>query len=136
MLYPNDTVYNDSIVYKEPPRYIGSTGDSLPIFNLNYLAGGSYRVFAIKDDNKNNRYDPYLDKIGYIPEPVTLPNDSLFLIELFKEKVAFKATRPKLEGAITLIPYESDLDSIPNIEILNRPDSLWTYEKNRSKRQP
>ena len=128
MLYPNDTVYNDSIVYKEPPRYIGSTGDSLPIFNLNYLAGGSYRVFAIKDDNKNNRYDPYLDKIGYIPEPVTLPNDSLFLIELFKEKVAFKATRPKLEGSNHfLIPYESDLDSIPNIEILNRPDSLWTY---------
>jgi hypothetical protein len=115
-------------VYNEPPRYVGSTGDSLPIFNLNYLAGGSYRVFAIKDNNKNNRYDPYLDKIGYLPDPVILPNDSLYLIELFKEKVAFKASRPKLEGSNHfLIPYESDIDSIPTIEIINRPDSLWTY---------
>lgn len=128
MLYPNDSVYNDSLVYNEPPRYVGSTGDSLPIFNLNYLAGGNYRVFAIKDNNKNNRYDPYLDKIGYLPDPVTLPNDSLYLIELFKEKVAFKASRPKLEGSNHfLIPYESDIDSIPTIEIINRPDSLWTY---------
>ncbi len=128
MLYPNDSVYNDSLVYNEPPRYVGSTGDSLPIFNLNYLAGGSYRVFAIKDNNKNNRYDPYLDKIGYLPEPIALPNDSLYLIELFKEKVTFKASRPKLEGSNHfLIPYESDIDSIPTIEIINRPDSLWTY---------
>ncbi|MDA0677687.1 MAG: Ig-like domain-containing protein [Bacteroidetes bacterium] len=130
MLYRNDTVYNDSLVYKEAPRYIGSTGDSLPVFNLNYLAPGSYKLFALEDSNKNNRYDPYLDKIGYLDKPISLPSDSLYLVELFRERIKFEAVRPKLNGSNhILIPYNSDLDSPPSVEVLNPSDSLWTYSE-------
>lgn len=128
VLYPNDSTYNDSILYKSPPRYLTSTLDSLPTFELSFLSRGSFYLFAIKDENKNNKYDPYLDKIAFLNKPITLPTDSLYLLELFREKIAFKAERPKFSGSHHItFGYQSDLDSLPKIKLLSVIDSLWSF---------
>jgi hypothetical protein len=128
VLYPNDSTYNDSIIYKSPPRYLTSTLDSLPTFELSFLSRGSFYLFAIKDENKNNKYDPYLDKIAFLNKPINIPTDSLYLLELFREKIAFKAERPKFSGSNHItFGYQSDLDSLPKIKLLTAIDSLWSF---------
>lgn len=128
VLYPNDSTYNDSIIYNSTPRYLTSTLDSLPTFDLSFLSKGSYYLFALKDENKNNKYDPYLDKLAFLNKPITLPTDSLYLLELFKEKVKFKSERPKFAGSNHItFGYQSDLDSLPKIKLLSAIDSLWSF---------
>ena len=128
VLYPNDSTYNDSIIYNSTPRYLTSTLDSLPTFELNFLIKGSYYLYALKDENKNNKYDPYLDKLAFLKKPITLPTDSLYLLELFKEKIKFKAERPKFTGSNHItFGYQSDLDSLPKIRLLSVVDSLWSF---------
>ncbi len=93
MLYEVDEKYNDSIIYKEMPRYITNTLDSLKIVTLENLKEGKYLLIALKD-NGNNKYNPKSDKIGFQKEFITIPNDTIFEVELFKEVLPFKALKP------------------------------------------
>ncbi|TLF46724.1 Ig-like domain-containing protein [Maribacter aurantiacus] len=85
MLYSIDSSYTDSTVYKRPPNYITNTLDSTIIFNLKNLKEGTYALFAIKDQTKNNVFDQNTDKIGFIKDTVRLPTDSIYLLNLFRE---------------------------------------------------
>jgi uncharacterized protein (DUF2141 family) len=91
MLYDANEKYTDSIVYKEVPRYITNTLDSLKIVKFENLKPGKYKLVAIKDKNSNNKFDPKTDKIGFQKEFITIPNDTLYELELFKEELPFKA---------------------------------------------
>lgn len=90
MLYEKNETFYDSIVYKEVPRYITNTLDSLTTFTLENLKAGNYLLVAIKDDIKNNKFDPKKEKIGFYQKTITIPNDTLFELELFKEILPFK----------------------------------------------
>ena len=48
MLYPIDSLYNDSIIYKGKPLYVSNTLDSTN-FNFTNLKKGIYKLVAIKD---------------------------------------------------------------------------------------
>jgi uncharacterized protein (DUF2141 family) len=96
MLYEINDKFNDSIVYKENPRYITNTLDSLQTFSLENLKAGKYMLVAMKDLNSNNKFDPKQDKIAFQKEFVSVPNDTLYELELFKEAGAFKAIKPTL----------------------------------------
>lgn len=85
MLYNIDSSYTDSTIYKKPPNYITNTLDSTIIFNLKNLKEGTYALFAIKDQTKNNIFDQNTDKIGFIKDTVQLPTDSIYLLNLFRE---------------------------------------------------
>lgn len=91
MLYEVNDKYNDSTIYKEVPRYITSTLDSLKLVTLENLKEGKYQLIALKDENGNNKFDPKTDKIGFQKEYITIPNDTLYQLELFKEELPFKA---------------------------------------------
>lgn len=91
MLYEVNEKYNDSIIYKEVPRYITNSLDSLKLIKFENLRQGKYRLIALKDRNGNNKFDPKTDKIGFQKDFVTIPNDTLYELELFKEELAFKA---------------------------------------------
>ncbi|GHA35852.1 hypothetical protein GCM10007103_16620 [Salinimicrobium marinum] len=93
MLYEVDSTYSDSVVYKETPRYITNTLDST-FFQLNNLKEGTYQMVAIRDDNNNYQFDPKNEKIAFLKEFITVPTDSLFELNLFKEIPAFSTTRP------------------------------------------
>jgi len=108
MLYEVDSAYNDSIIYKKPPRYITNTLDSLTAWKIENIKAGKYLLVALKDNN-NNKYDPKSDKIAFQKEFVTVPSDTLYEMELFKEAVPFRSQRPTLDaGHKFLVPYTGD----------------------------
>lgn len=108
MLYEINEKYNDSTIYKDLPRYITNSLDGLSAAKLENLKPGQYRLIALKD-NGNNKFDPKSDKIGYINDFVTVPNDTLFELELFQEIPAFKTFKPsQVSGNRLIVGYEGN----------------------------
>ena len=108
MLYDAQT-FTDSTVFKETPLYITNTLDSLKVFSLENLKEGSYKIVAMKDKAGNNKYNPAIDKIGFIDYPITVPTSDMFELELFQEKKPFKADKPSQESNNKLfLGYEGD----------------------------
>ncbi len=113
MLYEVDSTYNDSIVYKEKPRYITNTLDSLTSFSIDNIKAGTYKLIALKDENSNYLFNQKTDKIGFKEDYITVPSDSTYGIKLFKEAVNNKAIKPTQDAASRIIfPYEGDYEAI------------------------
>jgi uncharacterized protein (DUF2141 family) len=109
MLYEANETFNDSTIFKTKPQYVTNTLDSTVNYSLQNLKAGKYYVFAVKDANNNYRYDPKADKIAFIKEPVTVPTDTLYSLELFKEVRPFKAIKPTQASSNRLLAgYEGD----------------------------
>lgn len=107
MMYEVNDTFTDSTIYKETPRYITNTLDSLTVWKLENLKEGKYLLLAVKDGNNNNKYDPKTDKIAFLPNFITVPNDTIYRLDLFKEEVPFKAMRPSLDaGHKFIVGYE------------------------------
>ena len=107
MLYDVNDTFKDSVVYKENPRYITNTLDSLKTFKLENLKAGKYLLVAMKDYNSNNKFNPKKDKIGFHKEIITIPGDTTYELKLFKETQDFKASRPyQVSGNRVILPYE------------------------------
>ena len=107
MLYEMDEKFNDSVVYNATPRYITNTLDSLKTFRLENLKAGKYMLVALKDKNKNNKFNPKEEKIGFIKQAITIPNDTLYELELFQEVLPFKTNKPiQTSGNRLYIGYE------------------------------
>lgn len=112
MLYEINEKFNDSTIYKEAPRYITNTLDSLKLVSLENIKAGKYLLVALKD-NGNNKFNPKVDKIGFQKDYITVPNDTIFELELFKEKLPFKALKPTLStGNKLLLGYEGDAKNL------------------------
>lgn len=92
MLYEVDEKFNDSTIYKEIPRYVANTLDSLKMVTIENIKPGKYQLIALKD-NGNNKYNPKSDKIGFFKEFITVPDDNIYELELFKEALPFKALK-------------------------------------------
>lgn len=124
MLYAVNEKYTDSAVYKELPRYLTNTLDSLKTVELENLKPGKYRLLALKDENNNNKFDQKTDKIGFIKEYITLPNDTIYELELFKQQPVFKVTNiSQASGNKIIIGYQGKLIN-PKIEITKNKISL------------
>ena len=72
MLYKE--THDDSIVTKKKPYYFTKTNEQGQ-YELNYLAQGNYKIFALSDKNSNYLFDLPNEKIGFHSDLVT-PNDS------------------------------------------------------------
>ncbi|HEX9153074.1 MAG TPA: Ig-like domain-containing protein [Flavobacterium sp.] len=113
MLYEVNDTFKDSIVYTETPRYVTNTLDSLKTFRLENLKAGKYLLVAMKDYNNNNKFNPKKDKIGFNKQFITVPNDTVYELALFKEVPAFKAYKPsQASGNRLLMGYEGKTDQI------------------------
>lgn len=128
MLYEVNDKYKDSVIYKEFPRYITNTLDSLRTFKLENLKAGKYLLVALKDKGNNNKFNPKDDKIGFIKHYIKVPNDTLFELELFTETQPLKVLKPiQASGNRLLLPYDSKQDftnSKPKIVLKNNDEIL------------
>lgn len=128
MLYEVNEHFKDSVVYKETPRYITNTLDSLKTFRLENLKTGKYLLVAMKDHNNNNKFNPKEDKIGFNKQLITIPNDTVYELELFKETLPFKAFKPsQASGNRLVMGYEGKANSaniIPKITLKNKGEIL------------
>ena len=130
MLYEVNDTFKDSLIYKQSPRYITNTLDSLRTFKLENLKAGKYLLLALKDKGSNNRYNPKDDKIGFLKHYITVPNDTVFELELFKEVLPLKTFKPiQASGNRLYLPYEGKQDfktSKPKIVLKHGNDVLET----------
>ncbi|GAA4233012.1 Ig-like domain-containing protein [Postechiella marina] len=109
MLYEVDSTYHDSIVYKETPKYITNTLDSLTTFSIENVKEGKYKLIALKDANNDNKFQQKTDKIGFYEDFINIPTDSTYKLKLFSEDLDFKAIRPRqFVGNKIDFPYEGD----------------------------
>ncbi|OAB31325.1 Ig-like domain-containing protein [Flavobacterium fryxellicola] len=130
MLYEVNDSFKDSIVYKDVPRYVTNTLDSLKTFRLENLKAGKYLLVAMKDYNSNNKYNPKTDKIGFSKDFITIPNDTVYELEVFKETLPFKTFKPiQASGNRLLLGYEGKINSgisKPKIILKNNTEILST----------
>ncbi len=135
MLYEIDTAYNDSTIYKQPPNYITNTLDSVPFFELKNLKAGKYALVAIKDAGKNNLFNQRADKIGFLNDTITVPTDSIFLLNLFKEEPDYSASVPSYVAKNHIIfGYQGNYKDIQISTLTKLPDSVRTMiSKERDK---
>ena len=83
------TTFKDSTIFNETPLYVTNTLDSLKFFAFENIKAGDYKIIALKDKNNNYKFDPKSDKIAFLEQTITLPNDTLYELELFKQKSQF-----------------------------------------------
>lgn len=120
MLYEVDSTYSDSIIYKETPRYVVNTLDSLTTFTMENLKAGTYRLLALKEKSSNLKFDPKVDKIGFISEPIKVPTDEIFEIQMFQPIQDVGVDRARHIGQSRIqVGIFGELDSL-NIEPLDK----------------
>jgi uncharacterized protein (DUF2141 family) len=95
ILYEVSATFNDSVVYREKPKYIGVT-DSLSNFRIGNVKEGKYLLLALKEQNSNYTYQQKTDKIAFRKQIITVPSDTAYVLNLFKEEIDFKFVRAKL----------------------------------------
>lgn len=130
MLYEVNDKFKDSVIYKENPRYITNTLDSMRTFRFENLKAGKYLLLALKDKGSNNKFNPKDDKIGFLKSYITVPNDTVYEVELFKETLPLKTFKPiQASGNRLLLPYEGKQNfknSKPKIVLKNNTEILET----------
>lgn len=130
MLYEVNDKFNDSVIYKEFPRYITNTLDSMRTFQFENLKEGKYLLVALKDKGSNNKFNPKDDKIGFLKSYITIPTDTVYELELFKEVLPLKTFKPiQASGNRLLLPYEGKQNfkkSRPKIVLKNGTETLET----------
>ncbi|MCW3126753.1 MAG: hypothetical protein JWO03_2411, partial [Bacteroidetes bacterium] len=139
-LYPLDSV--DGIGHSKP--YYFAKSDKQAAFKINNIHSGSYRVYALKDENLNYKYDQANELVGFLDSVITLIDSSklTFNMSAFESKNA----RPKFVDASAIAPgkilitynapiktlkFNSDLLSPKDIvEINNTNDSIIYWFSN------
>lgn len=122
MLYEVGEKFNDSIIYKETPRYVTNTLDSTKTFKIENVKAGKYLLVALKESSTNYKLDPKKDKIGFYYPTITVPDKAIFELELFKEKAKFEAKRPtQASGNRVIIGYEG---SAKNAKVMAKHHNL------------
>lgn len=84
-LYEN---LSDTAIYKVRPSAISKT-DKFGYFVVRNIKSTPYRVFAFKDNNYNNRYDPENESIAFLDTvftPSNVLNSTLAELQFVKEK--------------------------------------------------
>lgn len=126
-LYEVDSTFTDSIIYKETPKYITNTLDSVTTFSIENLKPGKYMLMALKDGNGDNKFQQKTDQIGYHKNFIEVPTDSSYTLKLFKEDIVFKATRPRLiSGEKIAFGYEGDYEGM-QIDIISETPPEFEY---------
>lgn len=84
-LYQEEKAARDSFLFKLPPDYVGNAKED-GSFLLNYLPDKKFFVLAIRDANKNFRYDPPEELAGFSSELVSPLKGERLLMECFNEE--------------------------------------------------
>ncbi|ULC60038.1 Ig-like domain-containing protein [Flaviramulus sp. BrNp1-15] len=126
-LYEVDSTFTDSIIYKDVPKYITNTLDSVTTFSIENIKAGKYMLMALKDNNGDNKFQQKTDQVAFYKSFINVPTDSLYTLRLFSEVLDFKATRPRLvSGEKIAFGYEGDYKDM-KIKILSETPEDFEY---------
>ncbi|WP_157760640.1 Ig-like domain-containing domain [Chitinophaga caeni] len=89
MLYTN---LEDSVVSKEKPQYLAKTkGDGS--FHFRNLAPGTYKMFAIKEEDRNLQYSSMEEPIAFLDSTISILSENVEDVQLLLFK-AYDTTQP------------------------------------------
>mgnify|MGYP002073647451 CR=1 FL=1 len=112
LLYDAET-FKDSMVYTNAPLYVSNTLDTLSVFSIENIKEGKYKIIALKDANSNYKFDAKQDKIGFLKNAISVPTDTVYELEIFKEKLPFKALKPSQESKNKFyLPFEGEIENL------------------------
>ncbi len=143
MLYED---FDDSIVSKSKPVYYSVT-DKQGDYLMNYLKAGTYKLFALKDENRNFMYDLPNEQVGGNDSLVTLISDtipsysviSIFTKDYKKQAITTKKyyypgklviTFARSTDSITIYKSDSTELKYESIEINEERDSVVIWKPN------
>ena len=101
MLYKDPS---DSAVFLKRPVAAAKT-DDWGFFSIRNIQDTIYRVYAIKDENNNNMYDPDNDRVAFLDSlfrPVIVYDDSLYELKKFSMKDTALCLARKTEVELNL----------------------------------
>ena len=125
MLYEAEG-FTDSTVYKQKPLYLASANDSIPNVALENLKEGAYYLIALQEKSSNYKFDPKGDKIGFVPQQINIPTDSVYHLDLFKEQKTPNAYRPTMVSQNKwLVAYEGNPKEL-NVSVLGNNQPIPT----------
>ncbi|MBO7118493.1 MAG: Ig-like domain-containing protein [Bacteroidales bacterium] len=94
----------DSAVFKELP-FAATKTDEWGYFALRNLPATGFRMYAISDENGNNRYDPDTESIAFIDsliKPVNVIRDSVYELMFFDMKDTLACRDRKTEYELSM----------------------------------
>ncbi|WP_299225401.1 Ig-like domain-containing protein [uncultured Psychroserpens sp.] len=125
MLYELDSTYTDSTVYKQKPKYITNTLDSVTTFSIDNIKAGNYKLIALKDENGNFTYQQKSDKIGFFEGVINVPSDTTYTLKLFKEELDFDIKRSKqIAGQKIAFGYEGNATNMTIEQLGELPEGF------------
>lgn len=125
MLYPVNQDFNDSIVFNQKPLYVSNTQQDPRVFSIENIKEGRYLLIGLKDNNKNYKYEPKIDKIGFVSNYINIPSDTTYHLKLFKEVPPYQLQRPSsLNRQQIQFGFEGDGDAI-QITLLNQKPAAF-----------
>lgn len=120
----------DSVPYQQKPFYISKT-DKSGNFQLNNLADGKYKLFALKDANSNYLYDLPNEQIAFIDSlvvPYIIYSQAIDSVSA--DTVMFDSSLVK-----TPVADSSLVDSLAAAKFLNKSLKLFLFEEKDSTQQ-
>lgn len=116
----------DSVVHKERPYYFART-DENGRFNIPFVKQDTFKIFALKDENANYKYDSESEQIAFSSDFI-ITGDTLtgnLTLRFFQEKPNLRTFRPK-SPHYGYIPIIFTADNLENVEfnLFTQNDSL------------
>ena len=126
MLYKD---HADSAVFLKRPDAAVKT-DEWGFFVLRNIQDTLYRMYAIIDENNNNKYDPETEKIAFIDTlvmPVTVVNDSLPELQKYDMKDTTNCLARKTEFELNIFKEKPSKQMIVNKERVGERTAYITF---------
>tara|TARA_B100001287_G_scaffold22880_1_gene16708 strand:+ start:706 stop:2298 length:1593 start_codon:yes stop_codon:yes gene_type:complete len=133
-LYEVDSLFNDSIIFKEKPKHVGKVIDSTNKFLIQNIKEGKYLIIALEEENKDYTFQSKVDKIGFIEDYIELPKDSVINLKIFKEKLKLRIGKPKQKTNRSFtFGYEGNYEPF-SIKIINTDSIKYSSRITREKK--
>lgn len=126
MLYKDQA---DSAVFLQRPDAAVKT-DKWGFFCLRNIQDTVYRMYAIIDENNNNKYDPDAEKIAFIDtviRPVVVVNDSLPELQKYDMEDTLSCLARKTEYELNIFKEKPSMQMIVNRERVGDRTSYVTF---------
>ena len=134
LLYEVDSLFTDSIIYKEKPKYVAKVIDTTNTFTIQNIKQGKYLIIALEEENKDYTFQSKVDKIGFTKGFIELPKDSLVNLSVFKEKSPFKIGKPKQKTSRSFsFGYEGEYEPF-KIKIVSADSFIYESKITRERK--
>lgn len=126
MLYKD---HADSAVFLKRPDAAVKT-DEWGFFSMRNIQDTIYRMYAIIDENNNNKYDPETEKVAFIDTlitPITVVNDSLPELQKYDMKDTLNCLARKTEYELNIFKEKPSKQMIVNKERVGERTAYITF---------